>query len=104
MADTIRVRARLKDGEVVVKVLIKHPMETGRRKDAESGEVVPAHFIQKIHAEHNGKPVFQGYWGTGVSANPFVAFAFEGGSKGEIIKLTWVDNKGQSDTIEVEIE
>ncbi len=104
MAGTIRMRARLKDGEVNVKALIKHPMETGRRRDPESGEVAPAHFIQKIHAEHDGKQVFRGYWGTGVSANPFISFAFTGGNKGETVTLTWVDNKGQSDSIEAEIQ
>ena len=104
MAGSIRMRARLKDGEVTVKALIKHPMETGRRKDPESGETIPAHFIQKVHAEYNGRQVFQGYWGTGVSANPFVSFAFTGGSRDETVVLTWVDNKGQSDSTEVKIQ
>ena len=104
MTNTIKMRARLSDGEITVKALIKHPMETGRRKDPESGEVTPAHFIQKVHAEHNGKQVFQSYWGTGVSANPFVSFTFAGGSKGEVVKLTWADNQGQSDHAEVKIQ
>ena len=104
MAGSIRMRARLKDGEVTVKALIKHPMETGRRKDPESGEIVPAHFIREVHAEHNGRQVFRGYWGTGVSANPFVSFAFTGGSKGESVVLTWVDNKNQSDSVEAKIQ
>ena len=104
MASTIKMRAHLKDGEVIVKALIKHPMETGRRKNPESGELIPAHFIQKIHVEHNGKQVFQSYWGGGVSANPFVSFVFEGGSKGEVVKLIWADNLGQSDSAEVKIQ
>ena len=98
------MRARLKDGIVVVKAIIKHPMETGRRKDAESGETIPAHFIQKVQAEYQGQRIFQGYWGTGVSANPFISFAFEGGSKGETVKLTWVDNKGKSGWAETTIQ
>ena len=104
MANTIKMRARLKDGVVTVKALIKHPMETGRRKDSESGETIPAHFIQKVYAEYNGKQVFQSYWGTGVSANPFVSFAFEGGKKEDLIKLIWVDNKGQSGNAEAKIQ
>ena len=104
MADTIKMRANLKDGAVHVKALIKHPMETGRRKDPESGEVVPAHFIQKIHAEYGGKEVFRGYWGTGVSANPFVSFVFGGGGKGDVVKLGWVDNQGHSDSAEIKIK
>lgn len=104
MAGTIKMRARLKDGTVTVKALIRHPMETGRRKDADTGEMVPAHFIQKVYAEHNGKIVFEGYWGTGVSANPFVSFAFEGGARGESVKLGWNDNQGGSDSVEIEIQ
>ncbi len=104
MADTIKMRARLKDGEVAVKALIRHPMETGRREDSESGGLVPAHFIQKVSAEHGDRQVFQSYWGTGVSANPFISFVFKGGSKGETVKLTWVDNKGQSDSAEAKIQ
>ena len=104
MPGTIKMRARMKDGEVVVKALIKHPMETGRRKDPETGEVVPAHFIQEIFAEYQGKPVFQGYLGTGVSANPFISFAFTGGEKGGVVKLVWVDNKGQSGSAEAPIK
>ena len=104
MSDTIRMRASLKGDTVVVKAIITHPMETGRRQDAQSGETVPAHFIQKVQAEYQDRQVFQSYWGTGVSANPFVSFAFEGGSKGETVKLTWVDNKGQFGSAEVAIQ
>ena len=104
MAGSIKMRARLKDGTVVVKAIIKHPMETGRRQDAESGETIPAHFIQKVQAEHKDRQVFQGYWGTGVSANPFVSFVFEGGSKGETVKLMWVDNRGESGWAEAVIQ
>lgn len=88
----------------MVKAIIRHPMETGRRQDAESGETVPAHFIQKVQAEYKDQQIFQSYWGTGVSANPFISFSFEGGSKGELVKLTWVDNQGQSGSAEVEIQ
>jgi len=32
-------------GEIEIKALITHPIETGLRKDKETGEVIPAHFI-----------------------------------------------------------
>lgn len=91
----IRIRARLKKDVVSVKALITHPMETGRRKN-DNGELIPAHFIQKVFAEYKGKRVFEAYWGTGVSANPFVAFEFSGASKGDSVRLSWVDNLGNS--------
>lgn len=95
MAD-IKMRASLKDGAVTVKALISHPMETGRRKDPKTEELVPAHFIQRVIGEHAGEVVFESWWGTGVSANPFISFTFTGGAKGDAVKLTWVDNRGES--------
>ena len=44
----IKLRARLKDGIVTVKALIKHPMETGLRKDKVTGLKVPAYHITEI--------------------------------------------------------
>lgn len=105
MAKTIKMRARSDgDGVVVVKALITHPMETGRRQDRDSGETVPAHFIQKVVGEYRGEKVFEAYWGTGVSKNPYIAFRFDGGEKGGKIKLSWVDNLGQSDSLEETIQ
>lgn len=99
----IKIRANLKGDTTVVKALISHPMETGRRRDATTKELVPAHFIQHVVAEYNDKLVFESWWGTGVSANPFVSFAFKGGAKGDTIKLTWADNRGESGKTETAI-
>ena len=103
MSDTIKIRASKAGDDVVVKALIRHPMETGLRRNPESGEAVPAHYIQSVSAEHKGKQVFNAYWGTGVSQNPYVSFKFKGGETGEKIKLIWQDNKGQSDVVEAAI-
>ena len=99
----IRIRATLEDNIVSVKALLTHPMETGRRKD-DKDVLVPAHFIQKIVADWNGEKVFESYWGTGVSKNPFIAFKFKGAAKGDTVKLSWVDNQGGSDSAEVSIK
>jgi len=85
--------------EVDVKVLMNHIMETGQRKDT-SGQVIPAHFIQTVKATCNGKTVLSAQWGPAVSANPFLAFRFKGGAKGDKIQVTWVDNRGESRTDE----
>lgn len=104
MSKTIKIRASINEGHVVVKALLRHPMETGRRKDAESGELVPAHYIKSVKAEYDGKQVFNAYWGTGVSQNPYVSFKFKGGQAGDKIKLLWEDNKGETDMIEAVIK
>ena len=47
---TIKMRPKESNGVVTVKALIKHPMETGQRKDKKTGDLIPAHFIQEVHA------------------------------------------------------
>ena len=100
MANTIKLKAKESDGVVTVKALITHPMETGARKDKKTGEVIPAHFIQEVTCEHGGKTVMTAQWSGGVSKNPYVTFRFKGGAKGDAIKMSWVDNKGESDSLE----
>lgn len=104
MASTIKIRARMKGNSCEVKSLIKHKMETGLRKDKKTGKVIPAHFIQEVTCEHNGKSVMSANWGTAISANPYLAFSFTGAKKGDTIKLSWVDNMGKSDSAETQIK
>ncbi len=104
MANTIKIRARMKGNSCEVKSLIKHKMETGLRKDKKTGKVIPAHFIQEVNCEHNGATVMSANWGTAISANPYLAFSFSGAKKGDTIKLSWVDNMGKSDSNEATIK
>ncbi len=102
-SNTIKIRVQLKDDLAQVKALIKHPMETGLRKDKKTGQVIPAHFIQEIACEHNGKPVLNGMWGGAISTNPYLSFEFRGAKKGDKVKLSWVDNNGNTDAIETQV-
>jgi sulfur-oxidizing protein SoxZ len=102
MANPMKVRAVV-DGETVqVKALMSHVMETGRRTN-DKGETIPAHFIQQVTVTHKGRVVLSAQWGTSISANPFLSFRFRGGARGELVKVTWVDSKGDSRTDEVMI-
>jgi len=103
MAKGMKIRARARDGMATVKALMTHPMETGGRKDKKTGQNIPAHFIQEITAEINGKNVLTGYWSGGVSQNPYLSFKVGGAKKGDKVRLSWVDNKGQSDSLEAVI-
>jgi sulfur-oxidizing protein SoxZ len=103
MADSIKVRAKVKGDVAEVKCLINHPMETGLRKDKKTGEKIPAHFIQEVNCEHNGKTVLNAQWSGAISKNPFLSFIFDGAKAGDSIKVTWVDNKGESDSAEDKI-
>lgn len=104
MANSIKIRAKVKGDVCEVKSLIKHKMETGLRKDSKTGKVIPAHFIQEVNCEHNGKSIMTANWGGAVSANPYLAFSFGGAKKGDTLKLSWVDNKGENDSAEVTIK
>ena len=97
--DSIKLRAQdVGDGAITVQALITHEMETGARKDAKTGEVVPAHFIQEVVCEAGGKAVMTAMWSGGISKNPYLSFKFTGAKTGDSIKLTWTDNKGDSDS------
>ena len=63
---TIKMRSKESNGLVTVKALIKHPMETGARKNKKTGELIPAHFIQEVTSKANGKDVITIYWGPAV--------------------------------------
>ena len=48
--------------------------------------------------------MFTALWGPAVSKDPYVKFEFKGGKKGDDLKVSWVDNKGQSDTLTTKIQ
>ena len=102
MADNMKMRAQLKGEITEVKVLMSHPMETGRRKN-DLDETIPAHFIQLVTATLNGQPVLEAQWGTGISKNPYLTFHLKGAKVSDKVAVTWHDNKGQSASHEIEV-
>ncbi|MFT5644101.1 MAG: sulfur-oxidizing protein SoxZ [Janthinobacterium sp.] len=102
MADPMKIRAGINGEFTEVKVLMSHPMETGMRKDA-SGAVKPAHYITDVLATYAGKTVLQGRFSQSVSQNPYLAFKFKGGVKGEKVQISWVDNTGDKRSDEATI-
>ena len=99
----IKIRAKEKDGITQVKALISHPMETGNRKDS-TGNVIPGHYIEEVIVKQGDKIVLTAQWGPAVSKDPYLAFKFKGAFKGDMLTLHWVDNKGESDSLDAEIK
>lgn len=95
MAKKIKMRARLKEGVTTVKVLMSHPMETGRRKDA-SDQTIPAHYIQLVTAKLNDQIVMESQWGTGIAKNPYLTFKLNTAAIGDTISVRWQDNDGEN--------
>jgi sulfur-oxidizing protein SoxZ len=85
-----------------VRVLMNHPMETGLRKDAD-GNLVPTHFIQNLTVKVNGRTVVDAQTSQAVSRNPVFSFRLKGGAKGDKIEVSWLDNRGESNSIEAEL-
>src|SRR5271170_5760402 len=103
MASSIRVRAIASGETTEVQTLVQHPMDSGYVKDAQ-GALIPAHFIQQMTFEYDGKTIFVANWGPAVSKDPYVKFAFKGGKKGDDLKISWVDNKGTTDATTAKIQ
>ena len=100
MSSTIKIRTRLSGDVAEVKSLIIHPMETGARKDPDSGELVPRHHITQLIFANNGEAVMVANFSTAVSRNPYINFRFRGARTGDTLKVSWVDNLGGSDELE----
>ncbi len=99
----IRMPASVKKGEVFqVKTLIKHPMESGNRKDA-AGATIPRKILSRFECKANGKVAFSADFNTSVSADPFLTFALrlEETSK---LEFTWHEDGGDSITETVTVE
>lgn len=103
MASTIRVRAIASGDTTEVQALVQHPMDSGFVKDA-NGNIIPPHHIEVLEFDHGGKAVFTAFWGPAVSKDPYVKFAFKGAQKGDDLTVSWVDNKGESDSLVAKIQ
>ena len=96
-----RLRAKLKADHTVVRILLAHPMHTGRGKD-EADTLIPAEFIQDIRCWRNEDEVLSIKCGTATARNPYFSFQLVGGKQGDKITVRWVDNigaKGLSETV-----
>jgi sulfur-oxidizing protein SoxZ len=100
MAEPMRIRATMAGDVADVKVLMNHPMETGLRKDAKTGQLVPAHFVKTLRVAVNGRTVLDGQLGGGISKDPYLAFRVKGMQAGDTVSVTAEDNTGDTGSIE----
>ena len=87
-------------GATEVKMIVNHPMETGRKKD-DFGQLIAAHFIQLLTVTLNGKTVFEAQMGTGIAKNPYLTFRIKGAKIGDKLETKWVDNLGETGSGEI---
>lgn len=92
----MKIRTRQDDGVTTVRLLMTHPMETGRRRDDVTDQLVPAHFIEKVTLQHRGRIVATAHFTTAVSRDPYLSIRFRGARTGDTIQVSWVDNRGET--------
>jgi sulfur-oxidizing protein SoxZ len=93
MAGPMKIRTTLSGDFIDVRVLMTHPMTTAQGKE-------PLHFITNITVKVNGKPVVESETSQAISRNPVFSFRIKGGAKGDKVEVSWLDNKGETNTIE----
>ncbi len=97
-----RIRAKLKNGNTSVRLLLAHPMHTGRAKNKQ-GELIPAEFIQDIYCWRNKEEVLTIKCGTATARNPYFSFQLVGGKSDDLIQIRWVDNVGAKGLAETRV-
>lgn len=94
MADVrLQAPAAVRRGEAFeVKILIRHPMETGYRL-TDSGQIIPRNVITRVTCRYNGQQVFRADPGPGIAANPLFTFWLTARESGELV-FEWIDDSG----------
>jgi len=101
---SIKIRAKQKSDTTTLKCLMSHPMETGFRKNKKTGKLIPAHHIQEVVVKHEDNTVLTALWSGAVSKNPYLSCKFKGAVKGDKVTVSWLDNKGKSDSVTAKIK
>jgi sulfur-oxidizing protein SoxZ len=101
---SIKIRCKYQGTALIVRILIEHPMETGRRRDNATGIMVPAHFITTVQVHHNEKLAVIGTLSTAISRNPYLSIRLQNANPGDRISVLWRDNLGGHDSAEVTLD
>lgn len=102
MTEPIKIRARSKGDSVEIRLLIPHPMESGRRKDA-GDQPIPARFIQSLTIDVAGRRVIDARLSGSVSRDPYFVFKVDGAKPGDGVTVRWRDNTGETQATEAVI-
>jgi sulfur-oxidizing protein SoxZ len=79
--------------------IVGHPMETGFRVD-DSGQRILRNVITQVSVFVNGKLILDLEPGTGMSANPYLAFPVTVPAQGGSVSVEWLDDAGQRGSVQ----
>ena len=100
MLGRVQVPPSVKKGEPFeIRVLVQHPMETGYRRDL-NGDAIPTNIVDKLVCRVGGREVFRAELGTGIAANPYVAF-YAVADQGGPVEIEWTDDRGEQGKLSV---
>lgn len=110
MADARKPRRRIKldpdtahKGEVItVKTLAEHDMKSGVRFVEDKALIYPRFILNKMICRYNGEEVFVTDWGSGTSANPYLAFKLRVDTSGPV-EIEWIDDDGVSTHVSADL-
>ena len=75
-----------------VRILIRHPMETGYRTD-DGGKPIPRNVLTTFACRYNGETVFSARLSSGIAANPYLRFFVTARESGTLT-FEWMDDAG----------
>lgn len=94
MLGRVQVPPSVRKGEPFeIRVLVQHPMETGYRRDL-NGQAIPTNIVDKLLCRIGEREVFSADLGTGVAANPYIAFYATADASAEVV-VEWTDDRGE---------
>jgi len=89
----VHVPARARRGEVIeIRTLVRHPMESGYRRDAR-GNAVPRNILRQLVCTYNGEEILRVELHPAVAANPAMSFTTVATESGTI-ELRWTGDAG----------
>lgn len=99
----LRVPPRAARGEIIeIRLLLEHPMENGFRRDS-LGRAMPKNIVHTLLVRYDGRDILRGELGTGIAANPYLAFFTRATASGEVV-VSWVDDAGLQGEVRASIE
>ena len=100
----VRVPRKASVGEIItIKSIITHRMESGHRRDRDTGELLPRKIINKFSVTFNGELVFTVDLFPSIASNPFIEFKAKVPETG-VFAFEWFDDDGSVYTAEKKIE
>ncbi|HXK55620.1 MAG TPA: thiosulfate oxidation carrier complex protein SoxZ [Gammaproteobacteria bacterium] len=100
MPKQTKLRIKKSGAGVEIMVLVTHPMEAGSEKNGETGQVIPADYIEKLTFALNGAVVAEARMSPGVAQDPLTVIALRQAAAGDRVAVSWRDTRGEGGTTE----